>query len=208
MIIDIIFILLVGLLLLVNLLYRSVVKTTKDTPNDARLSGFEIAKKLSSHICESEPHIIKKSGRFLDHYNKDRNVIKLSPEVFDGEDVYAATVAINTTLEADSKRKYLPTYRKFNAFLVIISYVLIIAGACLNRVLVIRLGFVLFILSFVIEFVLLSKLWGTEDDLNELYEYIKKEKLIKPIEEYKDNCILLALSRLATLPYNFINYFR
>ena len=66
----------------------------------------------------------------------------------------------------------------------------------------------LFILAFIIEFVLLSKLWGTEEDLNELYEYIKKEKLVKPLEEYQDKCILLALSRLATLPYSFINYFR
>lgn len=208
MVIDIIFILLVAFLLLLNVLYRNMAKTIKEIPNGNHLSGFEIARKLSSHICESEPHIIKKRGKFLDHYNKDRNVIKLSPEVFDGEDIYAATVAINTTLEADKKRKYIPTFRKLNAFLVIISYVFIIAGACMNHILAMRLGFILFILAFIIEFALLSKIWGKEEDLNELYKYIKKEKLIKPPEEYQDKCIILALSRLATLPYSFINYFR
>ena len=208
MIIEIIFILVIGLIVLVNMLFRMVVKTTKELNNGAKLSSFEIARKLSSKFCEEEPHIIKKSGRFLDHYNKDRNVIKLSPEVFDGEDIYAATIAVNTALETDKERKSVPFGRKMNSFLVIASYIVIILGAFTSNTLVIHIGMVLFILAFIIEFILIAKLFGDEDNLKELYELIKKEGLIKPVEEYEDNCLLLALSRMATLPYNFINYFR
>ena len=208
MIIEIIFILVIGLIVLINMLFRMVVKANKELNNGAKLSGFEIARKLSSKFCEEEPHIIKKNGRYLDHYNKERNVIKLSPEVFDGEDMYAAAMAVNTALETDPERKTVPFGRKINSFLVIASYIVIILGAFTSNTFVIHLGMVLFILTFIIEFCLIAKLLGDDEDLNKLYELIQKEGLIKPIEEYKDNSILLALSRLATLPYSFINYFR
>lgn len=95
-----------------------------------------------------------------------------------------------------------------NSFLVMASYIMIIIGAIAKNDLIIHLGMILFVLTFIIEFVLLASLFKTEEDLNNLYELIKKEKLVKPIEDYKDNYLLVALSRLATLPYNFINYFR
>ena len=208
MIIDILFIIVVVLIILINMLFRSVVKTTKNIKNEANLSGFEIARKISSKFCNEEPHIIKKNGKYLDHYNKDRNVIKLSPEVFDGEDIYAGVTAFNVALETDPERKNVATGRKLNSFLVIVSYILIILGAFANNTLVIRLGLMFFIIAFVIEFVLLASLFKKEEELKKLYELIKKEKLIKPEKSYEDNCLLLALSRLATLPYSFINYFR
>ena len=207
-IIDIIFIIVVGLIILINLLFRSVAKTTKNMKNEANLSGFEIARKVSSKFCQEEPHIIKKSGKYLDYYNKDRNVIKLSPDVFDGEDIYAGVTAFNVALETDPERKNVAVGHKLNSFLVIASYLFIILGAFANNILVIRLGLVLFILTCIIEFVLISSLFKSEEELNKLYEFIKKEKLIKPVESYKDYNLLLILSKLATLPYSFINYFR
>ena len=207
-IIDIIFIIIVGLIILINLLFRSVVKTTKNMKNEANLSGFEIARKVSSKFCQEEPHIIKKSGKYLDYYNKDRNVIKLSPDVFDGEDIYAGVTAFNVALETDPERKNVAVGHKLNSFLVIASYLFIILGAFANNILVIRLGLVLFILTCIIEFVLISSLFKSDEELNKLYEFIKKEKLIKPVETYKDYNLLLILSKLATLPYSFINYFR
>ena len=207
-IIDIIFIIVVGLIILINLLFRSVVKTTKNMKNEANLSGFEIARKVSSKFCKEEPHIIKKNGKYLDHYNKDRNVIKLSPDVFDGETIYAGVTAFNVALETDPERKNVVVGHKINSFLVIASYLFIILGAFANNILVIRLGLVLFILTCIIEFVLISSLFKSDEELNKLYEFIKKEKLIKPVESYKDYCLLLILSKLATLPYSFINYFR
>ena len=207
-IIDIIFIIVVGLIILINMLYRSVAKTTKNMKNEANLSGFEIARKVSSNFCDEEPHIIKKSGKYLDHYNKDRNVIKLSPEVFDGETIYAGVTAFNVALETDPERKNVVIGHKINSFLVIASYLFIILGTFANNILVIRLGLVLFIITFIVEFILISSLFRSEEELNKLYELVKKEKLMKPLEAYQDKSLLLALSKPATLPYSFINYFR
>lgn len=208
MIIDILFIIVLILLVLINIFIRSVAQTTKELKNKANLSGFEIARKLSSTFCEEEPHIIKKNGKYLDHYNKERNVIKLSPDVFDGEDVYAGVVAINTTLETDPNRKNISLARKMNAFLVLISYVFIILGSITHNTLIIRIGTLIFILAFIIEFILLASLFKSKEELDKLYEQIEKERLIKPIENYKKYCLLISLTKIATMPYSFINYFR
>ena len=66
MIIDILFIIVLILLVLINILIRTVAETTKELKNKANLSGFEIARKLTSVYCEEEPHIIKKNGKYLD----------------------------------------------------------------------------------------------------------------------------------------------
>ena len=116
--------------------------------------------------------------------------------------------AFNVALETEQKKKNVAVGHKLNSFLVIASYLFIILGAFANNILVIRLGLVLFILTCIIEFVLISSLFKSEEELNKLYEFIKKEKLIKPVESYKDYNLLLILSKLATLPYSFINYFR
>ena len=208
MIIDILFVIVLILLVLINIFIRSVAQTTKELKNKANLSGFEIARKLSSAFCEEEPHIIKKNGKYLDHYNKERNVIKLSPDVFDGEDVYAGVVAINTALETDPNRKNISLARKMNAFLVLISYVFIILGSITHNTLIIRIGTLIFILAFIIEFILLASLFKSKEELDKLYEQIEKERLIKPIENYKKYCLLISLTKIATMPYSFINYFR
>ena len=208
MIIDILFVIVLILLVLINIFIRIVAQTTKELKNKANLSGFEIARKLSSTFCEEEPHIIKKNGKYLDHYNKERNVIKLSPDVFDGEDVYAGVVAINTALETDPNRKNISLTRKMNAFLVLISYVFIILGSITHNILIIRIGTLIFILAFIIEFILLASLFKSKEELDKLYEQIEKERLIKPIENYKKYCLLISLTKIATMPYSFINYFR
>ena len=170
--------------------------------------SFEIARKLTSVYCEEEPHIIKKNGKYLDYYNKERNVIKLSPDVFDGENAYAGIIAINTALEADPNRKNISLARKINAFLVLISYVLITLGSITHHIFTIRLGTLIFIVAFIIEFILLASLFKSKEELDKLYEQIEKERLIKPIENYKKYCLLISLTKIATMPYSFINYFR
>ena len=208
MIIDILFIIVLILLVLINILIRTVAETTKELKNKANLSGFEIARKLTSVYCEEEPHIIKKNGKYLDHYNKERNVIKLSPDVFDGENAYAGIIAINTALEADPNRKNISMLRKINSFLVIISYIFIILGSITHNIFTIRLGTLIFIVAFIIEFILLASLFKSKEELDKLYEQIEKEHLIKPIENYKKYCLLISLTKIATMPYSFINYFR
>ena len=65
-----------------------------------------------------------------------------------------------------------------------------------------------FIVAFIIEFILLANLFKSKEELDKLYEQIEKERLIKPIENYKKYCLLISLTKIATMPYSFINYFR
>ena len=206
MIIEIIFVLVLILIVILNIIFRNVVKNTKELKNS--LSGFEVAQKLSEKLTTDEPHIIKKSGKYLDHYNRERNVIKLSPDVFDGENIYAGLTAINVTLEVDSDKKGISMGRKMNAFLVIVSYLVIIIGAFLANSIFIHIGMILFVLAFIIEFILLGSLFGTEESYKHLEKIIKKEKLISSFEEYNKYRIILAIQRLAILPYGFISFFR
>ncbi len=188
----------------ISILYKNL----KDEPNKSKLSGFEIAKITSNKLNPEEPHIIKKKGRFLDHYNYERNVIKLSSEVFDGTDIYAGIIAYTVALETDPKRKKTPIGHKISSFLVIASYLMITIGAFVNNSNVIHFGFILFILAFATEMYIISINGNTLEEIAQNYEIAKKEKLILPFEDNKNNLILIGLINIATLPYNFINYFR
>ena len=174
----------------------------------ALLSGFEVARIISSKLALEEPHIIKKNGNFLDHYNYERNVIKLSPEVFDGTDIYAAIIALNIALETAPERKNVAIGHKFNSFIIISSYLILIIGAFLNKANIIHFGLILFIIALIIEILLLNLFGHNEEEVNKIYDAIKKENIIRPFDENKDNMLLLMLINIARLPYSFINYFR
>ena len=150
-IIDIIFLLVLILLVLLNLLLRNITKESQNEPNGTNLSGFEIAKIISSKVAQEEPHIIKKSGVFQDYYDKNRNVIKLSERVFNDTSIYAGVTAIRVALTTDKNKPKLAESYSINSFIVIASYLMISIGAFLNNYNIIRFGFVLFILAFIIE---------------------------------------------------------
>ena len=118
LIIEIAFLITLGIIILVNLGLLKLRKELRKVENESKLSGMEIARIISSKFCDSDPHIIKKKGLFLDHYNSNRNVIKLSPEVFDGTDMYSSSVAINVALEIKNEKisrgNYFATQRSGN----------------------------------------------------------------------------------------------
>lgn len=203
LIIEIAFIITLILIVLVNLGLLKLRKELKQIENESKLSGMEIARIISSKYCEEEPHIIKKKGLFLDHYNSNRNVIKLSPEVFDGTDMYASAIAINVALETKEEKISKGNY--FATFIVLVSYVLIVLGAFLNNSNIINFGLIVFVLAFILVFCINT----TYNKKDEIFKMLKKEKIIKTIdEEIEENLILASLIVVARLPYGFINYFR
>lgn len=204
-IIEIMFISILLFILWLNVVLMMKVKKLKNIPNESKLSGFEIAKQLSSKLATEEPHIIKKKGKNLDYYDSNRNVIKLSPEVFDGENIYAGIIATNIALESDKKKTNILKINNLNTFIVVSSYLFIILGACLNNYQVIHFGFSLFIISFIIQFFILYK---TIKINKNICEQIEKEKVLKSLNEYKKNIYLLWIICFAKLPYFFINNFR
>lgn len=208
LLIELIFIIVVVIVILSNIGYFKIAKTLKNIPNESELSGFEIAKKVTTELLKTEPHIIKKKGKYNDHYNSNRDVIKLSPEVFDGTDMYAGSVAIHIALETEKEKDKINKGNLFASFLVMASYIMIILGACLSNSNIIHFGFILFILAFALIIVIGEVYGGAENELDVILDFIKKEGLLKPFDdEIEDNFILLAIIPVARLPYRFLNYF-
>ncbi len=206
--IEIIFILLIILIIFTNIVQYSVYKKYKKEENKTKLSGFEIARNISSKLTHEEPHIIKKKGLFLDSYSLERNVIKLSPEVFDGTSIYAALVAIGIALETNPNNEKALKNEKIAIFLILSSYLMIILGAFLNNPNIIYFGFVLFISAYVIEIVFYNTFGRNITEINKTYDFIKDSKVIAPFDEYERLLVLIDIIKLATLPYIFIKFFR
>lgn len=202
LIIEIIFLCLIVAILICNIILRNNYKSMSNLENETKMSGFEIAKIVSTEYCHNEVHIIKKQGKFIDHYNEMRNVIKLTPEVFDGIDIYAAAIAVYIALESASSKKTFLKIQNFCTFLIPISYILIALGACLNNISMIHIGLVLFVGAYIMDVYILT---NNKINNKELQEFISKENLIKPFD---NNYKLYILVKLSTLPYSFINYFK
>ena len=204
LIIEIAFLIALGIIIIINLYLLKLRKELKQIENESNLSGMEIARIVSSKYCEKEPHIIKKDGLFLDHYNINRNVIKLSPEVFDGTNMYSSIIAIIIAMEKNNEKKARENY--YIALIMPVAYILIILGAFLNNFSIFNLGLIIFILTFI-----LSLTVNTTPNKNDgILKIIKKEKIIEPFDSnnIERNMVLLRVLVLARLPYEFINYFR
>lgn len=201
LIIEIIFIIVVLFIIILNIRLRSIYKELKNIPNEKNISGFEIIRTLSNN----EPHIIKKKGMFLDYYDSDRNTIKLSDSVFDGEDIYASLVATNISYETTDIS--FTKSNKFSSIMILISYIIIILGAFLSNTNIINFGLILFVLAFIYELYILSNL-NNNEEYNKLIDKIKENKLILKEQSKNDFIIIITLMRLATLPYSFLKYFR
>lgn len=208
LIIEILFLIVITLILIVNFGVRRLYKNLIEEENKTKLSGVEVAREVSSIVSNEEPHIIKKRGKFLDNYNYERNVIRLSEEVFDGTNIYASIIAINIALETDPKRTKIAKGHKFSSFIVLASYLVITIGAFINNSSIIHFGLILFIGAFILELLLIDSFAKSEEELKEVYSFLEDEKIIKPYESSRDYMVLLILINVARLPYGFINYFR
>lgn len=207
--IELIFLIVLFIILIANFGVYKIYKKFKNISNESSKSGFEIARIVSKEYCHTEPHIIKRKGKFLDHYKENRNVIKLSPEVFDGTDLYASFISAHLAIESENREPKTKAFNNYASFCVLFSYMMLIAGAFLKNSGIIHFGLVLFILAFFL-IIIASALYGRrEDDLAEIYKFIEQNELIKPFDDdIKNSFIILAIMPLARLPYGFINYFK
>lgn len=202
LIIEIVFIITLGIIFIINLALYNIGKKLKKEDNKAKLSGMEIARIISNKVTDKEPHIIKKGNKYTSHYKESRNVIKLSSEVFDGENVYAAIIAI--TISMHINKTNILKKNKFNSFIVLLSYIMIIIGAFIYNDNIIHFGFILFILAFIMEFIGSSIYGNSIKEIEKSQEQIKKEEVLKPFDEYKEYLTYYSFIDIARLPYRFL----
>ncbi|MBS1656877.1 MAG: zinc metallopeptidase [Bacteroidetes bacterium] len=89
-------ILMIGLLLIgfvVQARLRSKMKEYSQHPTPSGLSGAEIAQKMLSEYGIHDVQITSVEGYLTDHYNPANKTVNLSPEVYHGRSIMAASIA-------------------------------------------------------------------------------------------------------------------
>ena len=167
-------------------------KSLKEIENENRLTGFELARKLSG----DETHIIEKKGIISNYYDQKRDTVKLSEEVFNNQSIYASL----TSLIVSNKNKTILNLRDLNDFLIIISYSMIIIGAFLNNLMLIRLGMIIYIIAIIIESYSLKIM------INNINSLLKDEQYIKSSKIDNKTVISVALRNSLLLSIRFIRY--
>ena len=106
----------------------------KKVLNSNKISGFEVAKKILEDNNLSDIYVVETKGYLSDHYDSNAKVVRLSTDVFHGEDVAACAIAAHEAGHAiqHSEGNLLIKLRKFIFPLVNFSskigYVVIILG--------------------------------------------------------------------------------
>lgn len=167
-------------------------KSLKEIENENRLTGFELARKLSG----DETHIIEKKGIISNYYDQKRDTVKLSEEVFNNQSIYASL----TSLIVSNKNKTILNLRDLNDFLIIISYSMIIIGAFLNNLMLFRLGMIIYIIAIIIESYSLKIM------INNINSLLKDEQYIKSSKIDNKTVISVALRNSLLLSIRFIRY--
>lgn len=106
----------------------------KKVLNSKKISGFEVAKKILEDNKLDDIYVVETKGYLSDHYDSNAKVIRLSSDVFHGEDIAAASIAAHEACHAiqHSEGNLLIKLRKFIFPLVNFSskigYIVIILG--------------------------------------------------------------------------------
>lgn len=89
-------ILFIGIMLvswIVQLRFKNKFKKYSETPLSSGLSGAEIANKMLNENGISDVQVISVEGQLTDHYNPSNRTVNLSPDVYHGRSIAAASVA-------------------------------------------------------------------------------------------------------------------
>ena len=112
------------------------------------LSGFETARKILDTHDMNDVYITAVSGKYSDHYNSSRKVIKLSKDVFNDSSITYISIAAFETAKAildkenDPLFKFKESFTTIFKYLSYLGYILIIAGIFLAVPISLTLGIV------------------------------------------------------------------
>lgn len=129
-------------LLIIPCISFSIISLTyskyKDKNIKKRISGFEIARKLLDNNNLKDLYIVEVKGSLNDHYDFNQNVVRLSTDVYHGENATAVAVAAKIASYAIQDKNN-NTFMKFKFmlnpicnFAVYLAYILFILAICLQ----------------------------------------------------------------------------
>lgn len=166
-----------------------------------KLSGFEVARKILDDNDLKDMYIVEVKGKLDDHYDYNQKVIRLSTDVFHGENVTAAVVAAKISGYAildKNNNKFIRFFFLVNPFIVFLNYVaflLFILGLFIQDFQVIELA------SLLLGCVLIFRLV----ELPLEFKVVKEsEVFLNNIEGFEKNEILNMKSVVNVIPYTWI----
>ena len=110
----------------------------KESSLKGKISGFEVARKILDDNDLKDMYIVEIKGNLNDHYDFNQKVIRLSTDVYHGENITSAVVASRVCEYAiqdkvDNKLfKIGATLNPIIKFDVYAAYILFIIGLCLQ----------------------------------------------------------------------------
>lgn len=197
------------LIILYSLIYqiRVVLKynsNKKITLKDA--SGLFVAKDILNKNDYGTLYVTKVNGKYNDHYDIERNVIRLSEEVYDESNMGSLVVGLYQALNAifynkKKKRKEDKIKRLVLDWSNKISFVLFVLGVSSKAFDVMSLSLLVMFIIIVIKYnILTKKIELIEENIN----YLKKEYKLKQkdIELIENNIKLLLFNELSLHIFN------
>lgn len=153
-----------------------------------KLSGFEVARKILDNNDLKNMYIVEIKGNLNDHYDYNQKVIRLSSDVYHGENVSSAIIAAKICSYAiqDKENNLFMKFRfvlnQFVTFDVYVGYILFIVGLCLQDFSIIRLSAMLLLVAIVFHLITLPVEFDATKKAKESldnYDILNKEEIEK-----------------------------
>lgn len=157
-------ILFIGMLALPSIAFTmiSIAYGNKEENNiKKKLSGFEVARKILDDNDLKDLYIVEVKGNLNDHYDYNQKVIRLSSDVYHGENISSALVAAKISSYAilDKKNNGLMKFRSLlNPFINLIvygGYILFLISLCVQDYNMVKISALLILISIVFHFMTL-----------------------------------------------------
>jgi len=154
-------------------------KNKKVVLNDA--SGLFVAKDILNKNGLGTLYVTKINGKYNDHYDIERNVIRLSEEVYQESNLASMVIGIYQSINAlcfndRKKSKEMKMKNTIIDYSNKISFILFILGISSKALDVMTLCLLIMIINIVAKYIIMNK---KIEKFNENIKYIKKEYKIK-----------------------------
>lgn len=183
--------------LLIPCIAFSVISMTyskyRDNKLKSKLSGFEIARKILDENNLKDMYIVEVKGNYNDHYDYKQKVIRLSTDIYHGDDVTAAAVASRVCsyaiLDKDNN-SFMRFSFTLNPFIVLdtyLAYILFIIGLCLQDFAIVDGAVLLLVIALVFYLVTLPVQFNA---INKAREALNKLDKLEMSEKEESNSVL------------------
>lgn len=184
-------------------------------PNDAGMTGADVARKMLADNGITDVTVTSVEGRLTDHYNPEDKTVNLSPDVYSGNSIAAAAVAAHECGHALQHAKgYAPL--KMRSALVpavsfsskYVSWILLIGVLLVQRFpMILWVGIALFAVTTLFSFVTLPVEINASSRAVQWLEYShiarseNRDKAVDALKWAAYTYVIAALGSLATLLY-------